>query len=112
MDTLVDDIGSFPLPLNVNKEAFSKAYQLAREAAINGKDLSKDDFLQRNFCIPVLDSFKKKLASGLDVANFPQQYDGIKQIGDALNVAMEKGSFLVDEKNTVLPEVYLINQQA
>ncbi len=60
----------------------------------------------------MLDSFRLKLASGLDVANFPQQYDGLRQIGDVLHEAMEKGSFLVDEKEAVLPEVYLINQEA
>ena len=112
MATQIDDIGSFPLPPNVNKENFNKAYQLAREAAITDKDLTKDDFLQKNFCSIVLDSFRQKIASGLDVANFPQQYDGIKQVGDAVHLAMERGSFLVEEKNAVLPEVYLINQQA
>ena len=112
MDTLVDDIGSFPLPSNLNRDTFNTAYRQAREAAINGKDLSKDDFLQKNFCIPVLDSFWKKVDSGLDVVNFPQHYDGIKQIGDVLHVAMESGSFLVEEKSAVIPEVYLINQQA
>jgi 5-methyltetrahydropteroyltriglutamate--homocysteine methyltransferase len=112
MSTLVDDIGSFPLPPNVNKEAFSKAYQLAREAAINSKDPTKDEFIQKNFGAIVLDSFKKKVSSGLDVTNFPQQYDGIKQVSDVLHVAMEKGSFLVEEKNAILPEVYLLNQQA
>jgi 5-methyltetrahydropteroyltriglutamate--homocysteine methyltransferase len=112
MDTLVDDIGSFPLPSGVARDSYSKAYQLARQAILEGKDITKDDFLQDNFCKVVLDSFRKKLASGLDVANFPQHYDGIKQVGDALHVAMEKGSFLVEEKNAVFPEVYLINQQA
>jgi 5-methyltetrahydropteroyltriglutamate--homocysteine methyltransferase len=112
MDTLVDDVGSFPLPPGVARDSYSKAYQLAREAILQGKDITKDDYLQTNFCKVVLDSFRKKLASGLDVANFPQQYDGIKQVGDALHVAMEKGSFLVEEKNAVFPEVYLINQEA
>ena len=107
MDTLVDDIGSFPLPFGIGRESFSKAYQLAREAILQGKDITKDDFLQSNFCNIVLDAFKKKIASGLDVVNFPQQYDGIKQVGDVIHVAMEKGSFLVEEKNAVLPEVYL-----
>ena len=60
----------------------------------------------------MLDSFKKKIASGLDVVNFPQHYDGMKQVGDVIHVAMETGSFLVEEKNAILPEVYLINQQA
>ena len=98
MDTLVDDIGSFPLPSGVRRESFSKAYQLAREAIIKGKDITKDEFLQKNFCNVVLDSFRKKVASGLDVVNFPQHYDGMKQVGDAIHVAMEKGSFLVDEE--------------
>jgi 5-methyltetrahydropteroyltriglutamate--homocysteine methyltransferase len=112
MITLVDDVGSFPLPPNVNKEAFNKAYQSAREAAINGKDPREDAFLEKNFCSIVLDSFRRKIASGLDVANFPQQYDGIKQVGDVLHAAMERGSFLVEEKSAVLPEVYMINQEA
>jgi 5-methyltetrahydropteroyltriglutamate--homocysteine methyltransferase len=112
MDTLVDDVGSFPLAPNVNKETFSVAYKLARTAAINGENLRTDAFLEKNFCTVVLDSFKLKLASGLDVANFPQQYDGLRQVGDVLHQAMEKGSFLVDEKTAVLPEVYLINQEA
>jgi len=108
----VDDVGSFPLAPNVNKETFSVAYKLARTAAINGENLRTDAFLEKNFCTVVLDSFKLKLASGLDVANFPQQYDGLRQVGDVLHQAMEKGSFLVDEKTAVLPEVYLINQEA
>ncbi|MGA2680862.1 MAG: hypothetical protein ABSF44_03575 [Candidatus Bathyarchaeia archaeon] len=108
----MDDVGSFPLAPNVNKETFSVAYKLARTAAINGENLRTDAFLEKNFCTVVLDSFKLKLASGLDVANFPQQYDGLRQVGDVLHQAMEKGSFLVDEKTAVLPEVYLINQEA
>jgi 5-methyltetrahydropteroyltriglutamate--homocysteine methyltransferase len=112
MSTLIDDVGSFPLPPNVDKEGFIRAYQLAREAAVNGKNLSQDDFIQRKFCVPVLDSFRLKLASGLDVTNYPQQYDGMKQVGDVLHAAMENGSFLVEEKNAVLPEVYLISQEA
>ena len=112
METLVDDIGSFPLPLGVKREDFSSAYQRAREAIFQGKDITKDDFLQRNFCSIVLDSFRKKVASGLDIVNFPQQYDGIKQVGDVIHLAMENGSFVVDQDKAVFPEVHLINQQA
>ncbi len=112
MDTLVDDIGSFPLPQDIKSESFGKAYRLAREMIIQGKDITKDEFVNKQFCQVVLDSFKKKVASGLDIVNFPQHYDGMKQIGDVVHVAMEKGSFLVEETNAFLPEVYLINQQA
>lgn len=112
MDTLVDDVGSFPLPPNVNKESASKANLLARQAAIEGKNLTEDDFLNKNFCNLVLDAFKKKIICGLDVPNFPQTGDALKQVSEALHEAMEKGSFVVEESNAVLPEVYLINRQA
>jgi len=112
MDTIVDDIGSFPLPVGVNRETFNKAYQRAREAIADGRDARKDEFLLKNFCQVTLDSFKKKLLSGLDVVNYPQQYDGISQVSDVIHVAMANGSFLVEEKQAFLPEVHLINEEA
>jgi len=112
MDTLVDDIGSFPLPLGVGRESFSRAYQLARETIFSGKDITENAFLQSNFCKVVLDSFRKKVASGLDVINLPQHYDGIKQVGDVIHLAMADGTFVVDQDKAFFPEVYLINQQA
>jgi 5-methyltetrahydropteroyltriglutamate--homocysteine methyltransferase len=112
METLVDDIGSFPLPDKIGSDSFSHAYRLAREAILEGKDVSADPFLKTNFCEVVLDAFRKKLVAGLDVTNFPQQYDGIKQVGDVLHTAMENGSFLVEERTAILPEVHLINQEA
>ena len=112
MDTLVDDIGSFPLPAGIKRETYSRAYELAREAIIKGKDPTKDEFTQKNFCSVVVDSFRKKIASGLDVVNFPQHYSGIKQVGDAIHAAMEKGSFVVDQEKAFLPEIYVLNQEA
>ena len=112
MEPLVDDIGSFPLPLEVNRETFEKAYQLARDALVDGKDARKDLFLLKNFCQVTVDSFKRKLSTGLDVVNYPQQYDGLKQIGDVIHKAMANGSFLVEENQAFLPEVHLINEEA
>ena len=112
MDTLVDDIGSFPLPPEVNGETFNKAYRLAREAIVSGSDIRRDEFLLKNFCEVTLDAFKKKLLSGLDVITYPQQYDGINQVRDVIHSAMAKGSFLVDERQAVLPEVHVISEEA
>jgi 5-methyltetrahydropteroyltriglutamate--homocysteine methyltransferase len=112
MDTSVDDIGSFPLPTEVNRETFNKAYQLARKAIVDGRDIRKDEFLLKNFCDVTLGAFKKKLLSGLDVVTYPQQYDGIKQVSDVIHTAMAKGSFLVEERQAVLPEVQLISEEA
>jgi 5-methyltetrahydropteroyltriglutamate--homocysteine methyltransferase len=108
---LIDDIGSFPLPAAVSREAFSRAYVAARAVFAEGKEVD-DGFVRANFCDVVVDSFRKKLQTGLDVVTFPQQYDGVKQIGDVLHKAMEKGTFVVDEKDAFLPEVRVISQQA
>jgi 5-methyltetrahydropteroyltriglutamate--homocysteine methyltransferase len=48
----------------------------------------------------------------LDVVNYPQQYDGVKQVGDVIHVAMNSGSYLVEEKNAFLPEVHVISEEA
>jgi 5-methyltetrahydropteroyltriglutamate--homocysteine methyltransferase len=112
METLVDDVGSFPLPDRIKKDDYAKAYQLAREAIIEGKDLVIDEFIQKNFYSVVIESFKKKIRTGLDVINFPQHYSGIRQVGDAVHEAMEKGSFVVEENKAFLPEIFVINEEA
>ncbi len=112
MEPLVDDIGSFPLPNGVKRETFAQAYLQTREAIINGKNPIEEEFLRENFCKVVVDSFRRKIACGLDVINFPQQFSGLRQVGDAIHEAMEKGSFVVDQEKAVLPEIYVINQFA
>jgi 5-methyltetrahydropteroyltriglutamate--homocysteine methyltransferase len=112
MDTYVDDIGSFPLPTHIKRETYAKAYELAREAIADGKDPAENEFTNQNFCAVVVDSFRTKLATGLDVVNFPQHFSGIRQVGDAIHTAMESGSFVVEEKNAFLPEIYVLNQNA
>jgi 5-methyltetrahydropteroyltriglutamate--homocysteine methyltransferase len=110
--TLTDDIGSFPLPTSVDRETFEKAYCVARKAIANGEAVSNDDFLRKNFHDVVLESFRIKLQSGLDVVNYPQQYDGIKQVGDVIHKAMEKGTFMVENKDAFLPEIRIISDEA
>ncbi|MGF3522964.1 MAG: hypothetical protein ACQXXJ_07695 [Candidatus Bathyarchaeia archaeon] len=112
MELLVDDVGSFPLPPFANREKFNAAYQQAREAMQRGQDCRRIDFIRENFCEVTLDAFKQKLRTGLDVVNYPQQYSGINQLGDAIHRAMERGTFLVEEKDAFLPEVRLIEQQS
>jgi len=112
MDPLVDDVGSFPLPPSVDRKKFSEAYRQAREAMRCRQEFQVNDFVRKNFCEVTLDAFKQKLLTGLDVVNYPQQYNGINQIGDSIHRAMEKGTFLVEEKDAFLPEVRLIEQEA
>ena len=112
MEPYVDDVGSFPLPAGTKREDYVKAYELAREAIIKGQDPSKDVFVEKTFCEVVVESFKKKLASGLDIVNFPQHFDGLRQVGDVIHAAMQKGSFVVDQETAILPEIYVLNQEA
>jgi 5-methyltetrahydropteroyltriglutamate--homocysteine methyltransferase len=112
MVTLIDDVGSFPLPPNVNRETFKKAYQQARKVILSGQALRANAFVWENFGSITLDAFTKKCLTGLDVVNYPQQYDGIRQVSDVVHAAMEKGTFVVDERDAFLPEVQLIKQEA
>lgn len=112
MDILVDDIGSFPLPNTVTRESFNRAYAIAREAIVNGKDIRKNEFLNQNFYDVVVDSFKKKLDSGLSIVTYPQHYDMHAEFTDVIRKATDKGTYLVEEKDAIIPEVHVINQQA
>ena len=112
MNILVDDIGSFPLLSTMDRETYNNAYRLAREAMTDGKDVSGDEFLRKNFWAVTVNSFKKKMRTGLDVINTPWHYDGIRQVSDAVHKAMEKGTFTVDEKDAFLPEVRVIEAEA
>jgi 5-methyltetrahydropteroyltriglutamate--homocysteine methyltransferase len=112
METLVDDIGSFPLPTTVDRETYNKAYHLAREALTNGEDIIEDEFMRKNFYDVTIYSFRRKIETGLDVVNSPWHYDGIRQISDAVHKVMEKGTFVVDEKDAFLPEVRAIEKKA
>lgn len=112
MNTLVDDVGSFPLPSSVDRQSFSRAYVLAREAIAKGKGIRKDEFLLNNFVQVIIDSFKKKCETGLDVVNYPQHYDMYEQFTDVIHKAMDKGTYTVDEKEAIIPEVHVINEEA
>ncbi len=112
MDALVDDVGSFPLPINVDRRVFEEAYVLARKAIIAGKSIENDDFLLNNFYRVVICSFKKKLETGLDVVNYPQHYDIHKQFMDAIRECTNRGTYIVEEKRAIIPEVKVIHEAA
>lgn len=112
MDTLVDDVGSFPLPSYVDRNTFNRAYDLARQAIIEGRGVMKDDFLSSKFCKIVIDSFKKKCAAGLDVINYPQHYDMYRQFAEPIHGVMKEGTYVVDEKQAFIPEMHVINEAA
>jgi len=112
VDTLIDDVGSFPLPHGVDRSSFDRAYVLAREAIIKGKPVKQDKFLFDNFYRVVLDSFRKKCETGLDVVNYPQHFDMNEQFSIAIRHAMSRGTFLIEKKEAVIPELHVIEEEA
>jgi len=111
METLVDDVGSFPLPEYVDIAVFEEAYRAARKAIIEGKRPDKDE-LSKNFSRIVIDSFVKKAETGLDIVNYPQSYDMEKQVADAVRESMNEGTYLVNQERAILPEVCVIGDEA
>ena len=112
MNVLVDDVGSFPLPHGIDRKLFAKAYVLARGAIIKGKDMKKEEFLLNNFYNVIIESFKKKLETGLDIINYPQHYDIHRQFTEVIQEATNKGTYMVEEKNAIIPEIYVIKEKA
>lgn len=112
MNALVDDVGSFPLPKSVDRKLFNNVYALARQAIINGKDIKKEEFLLNNFHSTIIESFKKKLETGLDIINYPQHYDMHKQFAETIQEATNKGTYIVEEKRAIIPEVHIIKEEA
>jgi 5-methyltetrahydropteroyltriglutamate--homocysteine methyltransferase len=112
MDVLVDDVGSFPLPLHVGRKLFDEAYVKAREAIRLGLDVEGDPFLLEGFYNVVSESFRRKFAAGLDVVSYPQHYDMHRQVTDVVASAMERGTYVVDGNDAIIPEVWVLNGEA
>lgn len=112
METLVDDVGSFPLPFFVDRTIFEKAYSRARKALVKGEDIKRDKFLMRNFYRVIVDSFLKKNETGLDVITYPQHYDMHKQFLEVIQKTMERGTFIVDKNQAIIPEICVISKEA
>jgi 5-methyltetrahydropteroyltriglutamate--homocysteine methyltransferase len=112
MSVLVDDVGSFPLPLRVDKKVFDQAYEDARAAIRDGKSVKTDAFLRKNFYDVIVESFRRKCNSGLDVVNYPQHYGMHEQLSNVIAKAMERGTYVVDRNDAILPEVSVISDSA
>jgi len=112
MSTRVDDVGSFPLPPTIERKTFDKAYIEAREAIINGEDIRKNEFLLNNFYKIIVNSFQTKQSTGLDVINYPQHFDMHEQFAIAIHKATNQGTYIVEEKEAIIPEVHVISQEA
>jgi 5-methyltetrahydropteroyltriglutamate--homocysteine methyltransferase len=112
MAALIDDVGSFPLPADIDGKVFEETYCTARKAIIDGKRDERDQHLLDSFTQVVVGSFMKKASAGLDIINYPQHYDMHRQLADILRESMDKGTYVIDQKRALLPEVHVISSEA
>lgn len=68
----LDDVGSFPLPENIDKEKFNQFYWIAYKALVSKADIFTNKGIQTYFINPLIESFKFKLTSGVQIINYPQ----------------------------------------
>jgi 5-methyltetrahydropteroyltriglutamate--homocysteine methyltransferase len=105
-----NDIGSFPLPHGISKDACHRAAMLFHRAWVNGlkfKEIEKNRFIKTNFIQPVIQIFKLKQKTGLDFPNYPQFRDMnlqfLELISDSLTISSEAA---------IIPEVEVLREFA
>ena len=106
-----DDVGSFPLADNLDKETFDRFYWIAYKAFVNKNDIFQNKGIQIHFIQPMLDSFKFKLSAGVEIINHPQHMDMYKQFLKPI-ADYEKAPDLIDPEKAYIPEMFIIEQFA
>ncbi len=114
MKILSDDLGSLPLPDEVDKKTYTKAYFHAVETIGQGIELTKEPSLNKTFNKTCREAMRSKLESGLDIVTYPQM--GVDMITQFLKPIQEHSRhpscpYLIDEKYAVLPQLVSINPE-
>lgn len=108
---IFDDVGSFPLPKNIDKDIFIKFYWTAYSALLNDVDVFTHRGISNNIIKPVNSSFRMKMDAGVEVINYPQfmnMYDQfLRPIED-----YEKEPGLIENGKAYLPEIKYLEKFA
>ncbi|MGQ4875205.1 MAG: hypothetical protein ACP6IY_14155 [Promethearchaeia archaeon] len=106
-----DDVGGFPLPEYVDKEAFEQFYWAAYRALINDVEVFSHKGIYNYFIHPLLESLKMKINAGVEIVNYPQHIDMYTQFLKPIEDYEIKPS-LIDDKQAIIPEVKIIEEYA
>jgi len=108
-----DDIGSFPLPENIDKDWFKQFYWVAYNALVNKNvsDLLKHSGINNYFINPMLQSFQLKLRAQVQIINYPQHIDMYNQFLKPI-IDYEKEPGLIDSEKAHIPEMFVIDNFA
>ncbi|MFW9773249.1 MAG: hypothetical protein ACFFEO_13925 [Candidatus Thorarchaeota archaeon] len=108
---LFDDVGSFPLPENIDKEIFQKFYWIGYKALVKKSEIYSNKGIQIYFIKPMLKSFELKLNAGVEIINYPQHMNMYTQFLQPISDFEIKPN-LIDEKKALIPEAFIIENYA
>ncbi|MFQ6124156.1 MAG: hypothetical protein ACE5R6_06045 [Candidatus Heimdallarchaeota archaeon] len=114
MIILSDDLGSIPLPNDVNKNTYTTGYFHAVEKIGQGSELTNDSSSHIAFNKICRETMRGKLETGLDIVTYPQM--GVDMITQFLKPIREhprqsSPPYLIDEKYAVIPQLVSINPE-
>ncbi|MFX1274017.1 MAG: hypothetical protein ACFFBP_08450 [Promethearchaeota archaeon] len=104
-----DDVGSFPLPNNIDREAFKQFYWTAYKGLVNKSDIFGHRGINNYFIQPFLNSFKLKLKAGVEIINFPQQMDIYNQFLKPISDYEIEPGLISPDKAYILEMIVLSN---
>ena len=106
-----DDVGSFPLPVNIDKDTHNKFYWIAYRALFNNQNIFENKGIALHFINPINESLQLKINAGVEVINFPQLMDMHTQFLRPINdFEIEPG--LVDNNKALIAEIPVIHEFA
>ncbi len=106
-----DDVGSFPLPENIDKKAFAQFYWTAYKALLNKANIFDHKGIYNYFINPMLQSLQYKLNAGVEIINYPQHMDIYTQFLQPIT-DYETSASLIDPAKAIIPEVSVIEKFA
>jgi 5-methyltetrahydropteroyltriglutamate--homocysteine methyltransferase len=108
---LFDDVGSFPLPQNIEKETFNKFYWIAYKAYVNNIDINENRGIFTYYIAPLIEAFKNKLNAGVEIINYPQLMDMHNQfLKPITDFEVEPG--LIEKSKATISEVKIVSDFA
>jgi len=108
---LFDDVGSFPLPENLDKEIFNKFYWLGYRSLIKNSDIYSNKGISIHFIEPIIKAFELKLKAGVEIINYPQYMNMHTQFLQPIADFAIKPN-LIDLSKACIPEVIIIEKYA
>ncbi len=106
-----DDVGSFPLPAHINRQAFEKFYWITYKGLVNKSNIFENRGINIYFIDPFINSFNLKLNAGVQIVNYPQHMDMYNQFLRPL-ADYEIEPNLIDPEKAFIPEMFVLEKFA